>query len=137
MSGEGGKPVVVMVDDEGDFLDAIKLWVEPGYTFVGLTGGDGLLEKLAALKPDLLVLDVVMPGEDGFELCRKVRADARFADLPVLFLTGSRAAENFLRNFETGGTGYATKPVGRRRLLALMNELVGAPADEADTPAID
>jgi len=137
MSENAGRAVVVMVDDEKDFLDVIRRWVEPAYEFVGLNGGDELLEELEAWRPSLVILDVSMPGEGGFDLCRKIRADARYAALPVLFLTGSRDDDDFLRNIQTGGTGYVTKPVGRRRLLATIKELVGAMEYEVDTAATD
>lgn len=136
MGREGRKPVVVMVDDEKDFLSVVRLWAEPDFEFVGIADPQELFEELDARKPDLLVLDVVMPGPGGFQLCRAVRSDPRFADLPVLFLTGSRKDEDFLRNMEVGGTAYATKPVGRRTLLGLFRELTGA-EETVDTAAGD
>lgn len=130
------RPVILMVDDEPDFLSVVKLWAEPEYEFIGMTDGEDLLEEAEALEPALIVLDVVMPGVDGFELCRRLRADPRFADTPVLFLTGSRKDEDFLRNMAVGGTAFVTKPVGRRRLLALFRELTGV-GEAVDTAASD
>lgn len=137
MTDSGEKPVILMVDDEKEFLSLVGRWAEPEYEFVGLTGGGGLLEEIESLEPSLVVLDVRMPGEDGFELCRRIRADRRFDDIPVLFLTGSREDEDFLRNMEAGGTAYLSKPVGRRQLLAMFRELAGGQVETIDTAAGD
>jgi CheY-like chemotaxis protein len=137
MNSEGDKPLIVMVDDEKEFLALVERWALPEFDFVGLTDGEELLEELEGLEPDLLVLDVRMPGLDGFELCRRVRADGRFRELPVLFLTGSRDDEDFLKNLQVGGSAFLSKPVGRRPLLAILREMTGAPVAVIDTPAGD
>lgn len=137
MTESGEKPVIVMVDDEKEFLSLVGRWAAPEYEFVGLTGGGGLLEEIESLEPSLVVLDVRMPGEDGFELCRRIREDRRFDDIPVLFLTGSREDEDFLKNMEAGGTAYLSKPVGRRQLLAMFRELAGGQVETIDTAAGD
>lgn len=137
MSPDDEKPTIVMVDDEKEFLALVERWAEPEFEFVGKTDGEGLIDELEGLEPDLLVLDVRMPGVDGFELCRRVRADGRFRALPVLFLTGSREDEDFLKNLRVGGSAYLSKPVGRRQLLALFRELTGVPVATIDTAAGD
>lgn len=115
---------IVIVDDEPDFLTIVRDWLSPKYDLVTLTGGEGLLEELQGLEPDLLILDVRLPGRDGFALCRQIRGDRRFESLPILFLTASHSDADFLRNLEAGGTSYLTKPVGRRELLARIRELL-------------
>jgi len=131
------KPVVLMVDDEPDFLNVVRFWAEPDYEFVGLTDGADLIAEMEGLEPSLVVLDVMMPGEGGFDLCRRIRGDRRFKDVPILFLTGSRADEDFLRNMEVGGSAYLTKPVGRRQLLGMFRELTQGADELVDTPATD
>ena len=118
---------IVIVDDEPDFLKIVDDWMRPRYELTTLTSGEGLREELAALEPDLLILDVRLPGADGFALCRQVRADARFADLPVLFLTASHSDVDFVKNIRAGGTAYLTKPVERKELLAKIEELLSPP----------
>lgn len=134
---ESGKPTVVMVDDEVDFLRVVGTWAQPRYGFVGRTSGADLLPDLERLKPSLVVLDVGLPDVDGFEVCRRIRADGRFGGVPILFLTGRREDEDFVWNMRAGGTAYLTKPVGRRRLLALFRELISGPDDTVDTTAGD
>jgi DNA-binding response OmpR family regulator len=115
---------IVMVDDEPDFLTIAETWLEPKYDLVSFTDGADLMSQLSALEPDLLILDVRLPGLDGFKLCRRIRADRRFQSLPILFLTASHSDIDFFRNLEVGGTSYLTKPVSRKELLARIKELL-------------
>lgn len=115
---------IVIVDDEPDFLTITKDWLDKKYDVVALTDGTQLLSQLAALEPDLLILDVRLPGPDGFKLCRQIRADRRYQSLPVLFLTASHSDLDFFRNLEVGGTSYLTKPVTRKELMAKIQELL-------------
>lgn len=113
-----------MVDDEPDFQTIVHSWLEPTYEVVPLKDGDELLGALHVKKPDLLLLDLHLPGADGFEICRRVRATPGLEDLPVLFLTASTEREDYRRNMRAGGSGYLTKPVGRRQLLSAVDELL-------------
>lgn len=118
------KPRVLMVDDEPDFHTVVRDWISPRYEHWGLTNGTDLLEEMEAIEPDLVILDVRMPGPDGFELCRRIRSDRRFAHIPILFLTGCKADEDFIKNLDVGGTAYLTKPIDRKDLLTMLSELV-------------
>lgn len=126
-------PRVLIVDDEPDFGSLIARWLSPRFRALAFTDGRDLLWELENDPASLLILDVRMPGQDGFELCRRVRDDARFAALPVLFLTGSREEDLYLRNLQAGGTGYLTKPVGRTQLLNAVEALVPGARHEQET----
>ncbi|MDE2491324.1 MAG: response regulator [Elusimicrobia bacterium] len=129
MTNETKKPKVVVVDDEPDFLKLVSSWLRPSYEVVCLTGAEGACEEIAALEPDAVVLDVHMPDKSGFAVCRELRAKPGGADLPIVFLTGSKTDEDFLQHLETGGSRYLTKPIGRQALLeALAEQLGGTPA---------
>ncbi len=116
--------LIVMVDDEPDFITIARAWIEPKYQFVPFGEGTELLQRLKTLEPDLLILDVRLPGMDGFKLCRRIRADRRFQSLPILFLTASHSDIDFFRNLEAGGTSYLTKPVSRKELLERIQDLL-------------
>lgn len=113
-----------MVDDEPDFQTIVHSWLEPAYDVVALKDGDELLGALRARAPDLVILDLRLPGADGFEICRRLRAAPGLESTPVLFLTASKEGEDYRRNMSAGGSGYLTKPVGRRQLLAAVDELL-------------
>lgn len=114
-----------MVDDEPDFQTIVHSWLEPRYDVVPLKNGAELLGALHARTPDLLILDLNLPGgADGFEICRRVRSTSGLEQLPVLFLTASHQSEDYRRNMTVGGSGYLTKPVGRRQLLAAVEQLL-------------
>lgn len=115
---------IVMVDDEPDFLKLVRTWLEPKYEMVPMTDGSELLEELEAHQPDLLILDVRLPGDDGFKLCRKIRADSRYEYLPIIFLTASDTDTAFIQNIEAGGTTFLTKPIGRKDLLEKIKEFI-------------
>ena len=118
------KPFIYMVDDEPDFQTIVHSWLEPTYDVVALKDGFELLGALRARAPDLVMLDLNLPGADGFEICRRLRATPGLDRVPVLFLTASRQSEDYCRNLTAGGNGYLTKPVGRRQLLSTIEELL-------------
>lgn len=120
------KPKVVLVDDEDDFRMVVERSLETQFEVAGLPDGEGLLDTLEGMQADALILDVHLAGSDGFSLCRRVRNDPRFADLPILFLTGSKEDVDFIHNLEVGGTAYLTKPLSPRALRTTLNELCGA-----------
>ncbi len=96
--------------------------------------------KLRAINPDLMVLDVMMPGETGLDLVQSLRGDAQYADLPVLLLTARGAPEDRIAGFEAGADDYLGKPFEPRELVlrirALLRRVVAAPAAEAPSGPI-
>jgi CheY-like chemotaxis protein len=116
----------LLVDDEADFRTIVRGWLESEYEHADARDADEFEHALAVHKPDLIILDLRMEGLDGFELCRRLRADPRWKSVPVLFLTGSREVRDFQKNFEAGGTTYLMKPVSRKQLLAAVSDLLSA-----------
>jgi CheY-like chemotaxis protein len=119
------KPKVVVADDDKDFLRLVARWLKDDYRVECLPGGAGLTDEISALEPDLVLLDAHMPGENGFAVCRRLRSRPGLAELPIVFLTGSRTDEDFLQHLDTGGSRYLNKPIGRRALLAALSEMLG------------
>ena len=97
MSENNEKPRVLMVDDDPDFQTIVRGWISPQYDHIGRANGNNLIEQLEGLKPNLVLLDVRMPGHDGFELCNRIRAERRFTRIPILFLTSCKADVNFIK----------------------------------------
>lgn len=116
---DGPKPLVLVVDDQIVNVRLITaLLSQQGYaTISALSGEDGIALALAE-KPDLVLLDVRMPGMDGFGVLRELRATPATADLPIIFLTADDDRENLIRGFSGGVNDYLTKPFVARELLA-------------------
>lgn len=120
------RPLVAVVDDEVDFLALVERWLQREYRVVCYTSASDALEALPSLAPDLVLLDIHMPGGSGFALCRALRGDARTTWSPIVFLTGSRSDEDFLLHMESGGSRYLNKPISRERLLHAVADCLGA-----------
>lgn len=111
--------IVMIIDDTPENLallsDALS---ESGYRVLVATDGESALEQIAYLKPDIILLDVLMPGIDGFETCRRLKADAKTATIPVLFMTALSELDNLLQGFEEGAVDYLVKPIRPPEVLA-------------------
>lgn len=111
--------LVLVVDDVPENLavlhDALD---ESGYAVVVANNGATALERACALTPDIVLLDAVMPGMDGFEVCRRLKADLRTRAIPVVFMTGLTEDEHILAAFQAGVADYVTKPVRQSEVLA-------------------
>ncbi len=89
-----------------------------GYQVVQAESGDKALEILNTLQPDLILLDIDMPGISGIDTCRAIRSNARTADIPVLFVTASTDQQDIIAGFDAGGQDYIVKPSTKEELLA-------------------
>jgi DNA-binding NarL/FixJ family response regulator len=110
---------VLIVDDVPDNLallhDALD---EAGYTVLVAFNGEAALDSAAQMPPDVVVLDALMPGLDGFEVARRLKADPRSAAAPIIFMTGLTDTEHVEAAFAAGGVDYVTKPIRPREVLA-------------------
>ena len=118
------KPRVLVVDDEPVILDCLRLWLKPDYFVHSYSRGEGILSQLDAVEPDLIILDLYMPGMDGFSLCKEIRSDPRFRRLPVVFLTSSKRDADFLKTLELGANAYLNKPITASELRSRIREIL-------------
>ena len=118
-AARGDADVVLVVDDVPENLallnDALD---EAGYTVLVATSGEAALQLAHRASPDIVLLDAVMPGLDGFETARRLKADAQTAAIPIVFMTGLTETEHVVTAFAAGGTDYVTKPIRPREVLA-------------------
>jgi diguanylate cyclase (GGDEF)-like protein len=120
------QPVVVALDDDPAILLVLEAMLSRGgITTVPTTDAGTFWERIRADRPDMVVLDVDMPGVDGIELCRVIRTDPDLADLPVLFLTGHSDAESLHRIFSAGADDFVAKPVVPDVLLTRVRNRLG------------
>jgi putative two-component system response regulator len=114
-----GKPVILAVDDTPDNLALISGVLKELYQVkVATNGKDALQIAFSANPPDLILLDVMMPGMDGFEVCRELKSDSQTRDIPVIFITAMTAVVDEKKGFELGAVDYITKPIRTPILLA-------------------
>ena len=114
---------ILVVDDDELILIAIQELLTPsGFTVTTLSSGPEALEKASSDLFDLVILDVIMPEMDGYEVCRRIRKMDSYAETPILMLTAKSAEEDKQRGMEAGANLYLPKPISPRRLIALVEE---------------
>lgn len=112
---------ILIVDDEPAGRDTLESILEgQGYRLEMAGSGFEALEKARQLFPDVILLDVMMPGMDGFEVCRRIRNDPSLAEIPIIMLTALDERQSFLRGLESGADEYITKPYDRFELRARL-----------------
>ena len=115
-------PNILVVDDEPNIIELAKLYLErEGYQVEGVgTGGDAL-SRFGSFHPDLLILDLMLPDIDGFEVCRQIRAKS---DVPILMLTARKEDVDKIVGLELGADDYFTKPFNPRELVARVKAIL-------------
>ena len=127
---------VLIVEDEKNIVDILRFNLQrAGYqTLEAYDGEDGLAQAVSA-HPDLILLDVMLPGEDGLAFCRRLRADPATALVPVIFLSALGEETDRVVGLELGADDYIVKPFSSRELLARVRTLLRRTADGGAAPA--
>jgi DNA-binding NarL/FixJ family response regulator len=110
--------VLIVDDTPGNLALLSDTLSEAHYRVLVATDGSSALEQIQYIKPDIILLDVMMPGIDGFETCSRLKADPNTAPIPVLFMTGLNELDNLLRGFGEGALDYIVKPIRPAEVLA-------------------
>ena len=119
---------ILVIDDEGDLLKLAKTRLEAsGYNISTLDGGDRALEVTKREKPDLILLDIVMPGKNGYDVCKELKGDPAVRDIPVIIFTAYYPEEEYVKTHmeEVGADDYILKPFEAQTLLAKIKYLIG------------
>ena len=128
---------ILVVEDEQSIASLVALYLEnEGYRVTQIADGGEALDAIARLKPDLVVLDVMLPGMDGVEICRRLRAGA--APVAIVMLTARDAEVDRILGLELGADDYITKPFSPRELVARVKAVLRRTASPAsdDEPAV-
>jgi DNA-binding NarL/FixJ family response regulator len=116
------KDVVLIVDDIPENLAMLSDSLdENGYLVLVATDGLSAIERLDHVIPDMILLDAMMPGMDGFETCRRIKSRRELAHIPVVFMTGLTETEHVLKGFQAGGIDYVTKPIQPLEVIARID----------------
>ena len=122
------KGTVLVIDDEKDLIELVRYNLDKeGFDVVAASDGSSGLEIATRHRPNLVVLDLMMPGMDGLEVCRRMRGDERTRRIPVIMLTAKAAETDKIIGLEMGADDYITKPFSVRELLARVRAVLRRP----------
>jgi two-component system alkaline phosphatase synthesis response regulator PhoP len=115
---------VLIVDDEPDIIEIISYnLIKEGYEILTAKNGIEALEKAAFFKPDLVILDIMMPKMNGFETCQRLRSNPEYNNTLIIFLTALSDEPSQIKGLETGGDDYVNKPISPKVLVSRVNAI--------------
>lgn len=118
--------LIFIVDDNISNLQVLgALLSQKGYEIAVATDAEKALEFLEHDSPDLILLDIMMPGTDGYELCQKIKTIEKLHEIPVLFLTALTDSDDIVKGFDSGAVDYISKPFNNAELLARIKTHIG------------
>ncbi len=116
---ESGDQKILIVDDTPANIDVLDLFLEKeGYKISIAQSGESALDLAARISPDLILLDVMMPGIDGFETCLSLKSSEKTKDIPIIFITARNEPADIVKGFSVGGVDYITKPFSQEEVCA-------------------
>jgi len=119
------KPIILVVDDQVQNIDLLEAHLEPwGYDILRAEDGEAALRIIGEKTVDLVLLDVMMPKIDGFEVCRRIKADERLRNIPVVLITALSAKEDRIKGIEAGAEDFISKPIDKGEVLARVRMLL-------------
>ncbi len=123
---------ILIVDDEPGVVVALQFLLEQqGYNVLVAKRGEDALDLIYKYKPDLVILDIMLPGIDGYEVCEIVRLNPDYRDIKILFLTARSAEVEIAKGLSLGADAYITKPFSNDKLVAAVNEVLESTYEEA------
>lgn len=122
---------VFVVDDESDVLELVKdLLTINRYRVWTFTSAKDMISALREIRPDLIILDIMMPEMNGYELCKYIKGNEKLRGIKVCFLSAKSAPEDIQKGKETGADEYIPKPCDNRTLIGIVKSLIGSGWDE-------
>ncbi|MEW6189422.1 MAG: response regulator transcription factor [Actinomycetota bacterium] len=116
------KEAILVVDDEQNIVELVKLYLtNEGFTVSGATNGEEALKTFKSFQPSLIILDIMLPGMDGWEVCRRIRKES---DVPIIMLTAKVSEVDKVVGLELGADDYLTKPFSPRELVARVKAVL-------------
>jgi DNA-binding response OmpR family regulator len=116
---------ILFVDDETDFVEVVRERLEfEGYKVVPAYDGEEALEKVVSNRPDIIILDIMIPKINGFDVCRRLKSDKNYRDIPIMMLTAKFQPSDIKFSQEVGADAYLTKPFEPKVLIGKLRELL-------------
>ncbi len=113
---------VLVIDDEPEITDIVQTFLdEAGYQVIVENSPEKAVEVAKNFEPDIILLDIMMPNVDGYDICEALKKESRFASTPIIFLTGKDRSDDMGRSFKSGGDMFIKKPFSCQRLLEIIN----------------
>ncbi len=113
---------VLVVDDEPEITEIVETFLSENGFEVAIENEPGkAVQKAKTFKPDVILLDIMMPGVDGYDICQALKNDPQFSNVPVIFLTGKDRTDDMGRSFKSGGDMFIKKPFSCERLLEIVS----------------
>ncbi|MCG6536900.1 MAG: response regulator, partial [Syntrophales bacterium LBB04] len=120
-----GKPVILAVDDQLQNIELIDAYLSPhGYEIVRAESGETAMQAIAENAMDLVLLDVMMPKINGFEVCKRIKENERLRSIPVIMITALSAKEDRIKGIDAGAEDFISKPIDKGELLARVKMLL-------------
>ncbi|HWR67392.1 MAG TPA: response regulator transcription factor [Desulfomonilia bacterium] len=117
--------MIAVVDDEPDIIHLVSIHLKKaGFAVEGYLDGDSFLKTLASTRPNLIILDLMLPGLDGYEICRMLKRDSQYAAIPIIMLTAKDHEADKVEGLEIGADDYVTKPFSPKELLARVRAVL-------------
>lgn len=117
---------VYIVDDEQPVVELVKeVLVGAGYTVDGFFDGEAMIKSLAAGAPDMILLDVKLPGMDGYKICKMLKSNPHMTELKICFLSAKTTPEDVRKGLACGADDYITKPFTNSQLIGKVKDLIG------------
>ncbi len=127
------KSTILVVDDEEDIRELVELNLSrEGYRVLMCESGERALAQAVSQKPDLIILDLMLPGMDGLEVCRRLKADSITRQMPVVMLTAKGEEADIVAGLELGADDYVTKPFSGKVLVARVRRLLRKHEDDSE-----
>jgi two-component system phosphate regulon response regulator PhoB len=135
------KPKILAVDDEEDILELLRFnLTKEGFTVVCAASGEEALKSALSNRPDLILLDLLLPGMDGLEVARRLKNDPVTKETPIIMVTAKGEEADIVTGLEVGAEDYITKPFSRKvmiaRVRAVLRRKASAPADDQEVVAV-
>jgi DNA-binding response OmpR family regulator len=125
------KKILLVDDDPGVHMIIVPILSKAGYVAVSAKNGEQALHLALNERPDLIILDVIMPGIKGRDLCKKIKAYDVLKDIAVIFLTAKDSEDDIEAELEAGAVTHLTKPVDPKELLKAINQVIGPHAEHS------